>query len=324
MAGSLHFLLLLLFVITPLKYNGEAASTNYYLSHQAGDQAEPYASKRFYLNNTANLTVFTVSGDIEVVHNPDIDHLRVDLYVNRGYSIWPGSRNLDNYRIIMMQRGDQVNATVERKTRDGGWSNDNMTFTFIVQTPKNISSNLRTLRGSVLLQDVTGQHVLHSNSGNISIDGITGQVQANSSAGSVGIDRFSGQLNARTVAGSVHIARSEGEIRIRTVSGSITGSELEGTLVCATASGNIDAGFRDISHGVHAETASGNVTLFLPRERGYALDVRGMNIDLGEMQPFQGDIRSSSAKGRVGDGSIPIQVSTASGRVVIRNNVNSQ
>lgn len=279
---------------------------------------DPHERKKFYVDGAPNLTVFTVSGDIEVVHDPDIDHVLVELYVRRGYSIWSGRKNIDNYRIVMMQREDQINASVQKKRSDGAWVGDNISFTFVVHTPKDLTSNLRTMNGSVLLQGVNGKNIVHTNAGNITLRDIEGEVQANSSGGGIGIAGSSGQFNIRTIVGNVNIEQSKGEIRARTVSGNILVRDVNGTLVCATASGNINASFSDVSYGIHVQSASGNIELTLPGKTGYQLDARGANIDLVHFQPFDGVVSGSSASGKVGDGSIPLQLSTASGNIVLK------
>jgi hypothetical protein len=279
---------------------------------------EPHERKKFFVDGAPNLTVFTVSGDIEVVHDPDIDHVLVELYVRRGYSIWAGRKNIDNYRIVMLQRGDQINASVQKKRSEGSWIGDNISFTFVVHTPKDLTSNLRTMDGSVLLQGVKGRNIIHTNAGNITLRDIEGEIQANSSGGGVGIAGSSGQFNIRTIVGNINIEQSKGEIRARTVSGNIMARDVIGTLVCATASGNVNASFLDVSYGIHVESASGNIELTLPGRTGYQLNARGANIDLVHFQPFDGVVRGSSASGRVGDGSVPLQLSTASGTVVLK------
>ncbi len=279
---------------------------------------EPHERKKFYVDGAPNLTVFTVSGDIEVVHDPSIDHVLVELYIRRGYSLWSGRANIDNYRIVMMQRGDQINASVQKKRSEGAWVGDNITFTFVVHTPKDLTSNLRSMNGNILLKGVKGRNIVHTNAGNIMLRNIEGEVQANSSGGGIGITESSGQFNIRTIVGNVNIEQSKGEIRARTVSGNISARGVNGTLVCATVSGNVNASFTDVSYGIHVESASGNIELTLPGKTGYQLDARGASIDLVHFQPFDGVVRSSTASGRVGDGSIPLQLSTASGSVVLK------
>lgn len=296
-----------------------------YINHQPHDQSdtidqEPYESKIFRVDGIPDLTVLTVSGDIEVVHNPDIDHVLVELYVKRGYRLLSGRNNIRNYRIIINQRGNQINATVERRRGDQSWFSENLDFTFQVQAPKELISNLRTMNGSISIQGATGNQIVHTNSGNISIGEVEGQVQANSAGGNVNVTDSAGQFNLRTVAGNIEVQRIRGEVRARTTSGNINMNNIDGTLVCATASGNIDANFTAVTHGVHAESASGNISLELPGNMGYRLDVRGSSINLDQLGPFDGTIRGRSASGQIGDGMIPVQISTASGRVVLMQN----
>jgi DUF4097 and DUF4098 domain-containing protein YvlB len=281
---------------------------------------DPHERKIFHVDGIPDLTVMTISGDIEVIHNPDIDYVIIELYVRRGYRLLSGRNNIRNYRILFNQRGNQINATVEQRRGDSSWFRDNLDFSFQIEGPKELTSNLRTLNGSINIQGVTGHQILHSNSGNITINNVEGQIQANSAGGSVDVSYSAGQFNLRTVAGNVLMTDLRGEVRARSASGNINVIDLDGTLVCATASGNIDARFRDVTYGVHAESASGNITLMLPGNRGYQLDIRGSSINLDQMGPFDGVIRGRMANGQIGDGSIPLQVTTASGRVLLKHN----
>jgi DUF4097 and DUF4098 domain-containing protein YvlB len=281
---------------------------------------EPYERRRFYVDGIPNLNVFNISGNIEVVHNPEIDHVLVELYVNRGFTLWGNKKNIDNYRILFTQRGDQINATVENKRRDRSWTRDDLGFTFLIQTPKKLGSNLRTMNGGILLEGVHGSHIVHTNSGNITLRDVEGQLQANSAGGGIVVTGSTGLFNIRTVSGNINFEHSRGEIRARTASGSINGFDIEGTLVCATASGNINAQFSDINIGVHAETASGNIDIQVPENRGYQLDVRGARITLDQFQSFNGIQRNTSVRGRTGDGDVIIQLTTVSGNVVIKKN----
>lgn len=281
---------------------------------------EPYERRRFYIDGIPNLNVFNISGDIEVVHNPEIDHVLVELYVNRGFTLWGNKNNIDNYRILFTQRGDQINATVENRRRDRSWSRDDLSFTFLIQTPGKLGSNLRTMNGGIRLEGLNGNHIIHTNSGNITLRDIEGQVQANSAGGGVVVISSSGLFNVRTVTGNINFEHSSGEIRARSASGSINGFDIEGTLVCATASGNINARFSDINIGVHAETASGNIDIQVPESRGYQLDIRGSRITLDQFQSFDGIQRNTSVRGRIGDGGVQLQLTSVSGNVVLKKN----
>lgn len=320
-----RLIFILLFLISIQNGSGESilySQPAFYSNSHNVDKTlqEPYERRRFYIDGTPNLNVFNISGNIEVVHNPEIDHVLVELYVSRGFTLWGNKKNIDNYRILFTQRGDQINATVENRRRDKSWSRDDLAFTFIIQTPGKLGSNLRTMNGGIHLEGVNGNHIVHTNSGNITFRDIEGQVQANSAGGGIVVISSSGLFNIRTVTGNINFERSSGEIRARSASGSISGVDIEGTLVCATASGNINARFSDINIGVHAETASGNIDIQVPENRGYQLDVRGARITLDQFQSFDGIQRNTSVRGRIGDGAVQLQLTSISGSVVIKKN----
>lgn len=279
---------------------------------------ELHESKRFYPERIPQLTVFTISGDIEVVHNPSINHVQLDLYVKRGFSLWSRGADLDDYRIIMMQRNGEINASVERRRRGGFWGRDETSFTFIIQAPSDISTHLRTLKGDILIHDLSGTHRLQTNAGNLMVSYSEGEFQANSTAGTIEFSNSSGQINIQSVAGNIDLRDINGEIRVRSTAGTITGQSLSGSLLTRTVAGLVRADFLHVDEGISIETTAGNVELTLPDDQGFDIDARGMNFNLKGFDDFTGNLQRMSASGSVGNGSIPIQVHTSAGTVLIQ------
>ncbi|MEX0822803.1 MAG: hypothetical protein WD008_00360, partial [Balneolaceae bacterium] len=141
------------------------------------EQQDPYRSRFFTVKGIPELSVFTPSGDIEVIHNPDINGVLVELYVKRGFSIWSGSKSLDNYRIILSQSRNSITASVEKKQASTGYfGSDGIQFKFVVQTPKKITSNLRSMSGHILLDGVEGRQFLQSDAGNVNLINSKGEL----------------------------------------------------------------------------------------------------------------------------------------------------
>ena len=296
------------------------------MSESSISDQDPYLSKIFEISDGARLNVNTINGNVEVVHNPNIDHVKVELYVRRGFALWSGSRNLDNYRILMIQRGNVITASVERRSSSGSVrSSDDMSFVFLIQTPKSISTDLRTLNGNILLSDISGEHLIQNSVGNVIVRNSSGLFNIYSSGGSIELDNISGQVNGKTVVGNILINQSSGEMRFRSTTGSIQADGYSGTLIASTVNGMIRAGFSHVSQGVYLETITANIDLFLPQEIGYRIEAEANRIDLTSLTGVPSSIRSiqrNSVKTNIGDGQVPIQLKTTTGNIVISNSYN--
>jgi DUF4097 and DUF4098 domain-containing protein YvlB len=289
-------------------------------------EQEPYLSKIFEISDGARINVNTINGNIEVVHNPNIDHVKVELYVRRGFALWSGNRNLDNYRILMIQRGNVITASVERRSSTGTVrSGDDMSFVFLVHTPKNITTDLRTLNGNILLSDLSGEHLIQNSVGNVIVRNSSGLFNIYSSGGSIELENIEGQVNGKTVVGNILINQSSGEMRFRSTTGSVQAEGYSGTLIASTVNGLIRATFRHVSQGVYMESVTGNIDLFLPQEIGYRIEAEGNRIDMTRLTGIPSAVSAvqrNTAKTTIGDGQVPIQLRTTTGTIIISNSIN--
>jgi DUF4097 and DUF4098 domain-containing protein YvlB len=243
------------------------------------NQDKPYKSEFFKVRGTPKVTVHTTTGNVEVFQNPDIDGVKVDLFLERSFSLWSGRRSLDNFRIILQQQGNHIIASVEDKKSGHVPTGSDIKFHFLVQTPQKVTTNLRTFNGDIFLENVEGHHFIQNQTGNISVNHTRGEVRVVSTTGNIDLASLEGNVYAKTVNGSVNIISNSGEVRVRSVSGDITASDITGTLVSATTSGNIYADFMDVSKGIYLETVSGDIELFLPASSGFTIEGSAMSYD---------------------------------------------
>lgn len=283
--------------------------------------SDPYKSKLFKVKGIPDLQVNIPRGKIDVVRNSQIDGVKVDLYVKRGFSLWSGTRSLDTYRIIMQQRGDQIIASVE-DTRPGRSSDGtDIEFDIVVQVPADVSTNLRSLNGSITLDGVNGKHFIQNQTGNVSVKNTNGDIRVVSTTGNVTLENLAGNIYAKSVSGHIDVLNNEGEVRLRSVSGHIKAENISGTLVSATTSGNVNAGFSDVEVGIYIETISGNINLSLPASTGYAIEGKAMRFNFNELN--QGSVTSRSVRSReakliIREGELPVNLSSVSGQISVR------
>lgn len=283
---------------------------------------EPFRTERYPVDETIELSVFTLSGNVEIFENPEIDHIRIDLYVDRGFSLWSGGTNLDNYRIIFQRTRGRIIASVEpRRSESRVWKGDDITFSYIVQTPVDISSRIRNTKGDIYARNLKGHHLIQATVGNLYLENLEGDINAYSASGNITAQRMRGEMNAKTTNGNISVSNSAGEVRLRTVTGSVEATNGRGTFIAATTTGNITALLYSVGDGSYIETVTGSVNLTLPAELNYSIQASGSSVDVSDLlnqREFEGRVEQRVANVVFGSGNIPIQISSVSGSVIIK------
>lgn len=282
---------------------------------------EPYRSELFRVRGAPSITVHTLAGEIEVIRNRALQGVQIDLYVDQSFSFWSRSRSLDDYRIIFQQSGNQIVASVEdirsgKRVHDPGSTN----FTFIVQIPgEEASLNLRSISGDISVEGFSGKHYIQNHAGNLHLEKMKGEVRAASTAGNIEILDSDGVLYANSVSGSIYVEGGEGEIRLRSISGNVESRNISGALVAASTSGNIYSDFSNVTKGIHLETVSGDLEVILPRNLGYTVTARGSGFDFRNLDLTDStrNVGSGHTSFVLRDGTIPVNISTVSGRIKI-------
>lgn len=284
------------------------------------NENDPYESHFFRIRGIPTIHVKSINGNIDVISNPNIDGIQVDLYVERSFTLWSGPRSLDDFRIIIRQQGDRIIASVEERRAGSTRRRGDIRFHFVIQTPGNANTQIRTGNGDITLSNHEGEHFLQNQFGNIEVGNVSGMLQVSTITGGIYLDHINGTTFASSVNGDVEIVECTGEMRLKSVAGNISAFSSTGTLVAATTSGNITSDFRNISIGVYLESVSGNIDLILPDETSYRIEGSAMQFDFSGLK--QDLITSMTRRNRdasliTGDGDIPVQLSTFAGRIKV-------
>ncbi|MFH5884352.1 DUF4097 family beta strand repeat-containing protein [Halalkalibaculum sp. DA3122] len=280
----------------------------------------PYLVREFTLDGPGVLKTSTLAGNIDVEKVVDSNEVRVELYVERGFALWSGSRNLDNYRINVLKRGNEIIASVEEKKRSGRLFGDAVNFNFKVYVPERMSTELQTRGGNISLSGVKGDQLAKTSGGNIRLHRLTGKVGAYTTGGDIGISYCKGTIFAQTEGGQINARHSEGELRLRTGGGDITSQQITGSFIARAGAGNIRSHFADVGQGISIETSAGNITVELPVGAGLDIFASGSYIDSQSLENFSGTQSSRLLEGRLNGGSIPVRLQTSSGNVTITMN----
>ncbi|MGM0589076.1 MAG: DUF4097 family beta strand repeat-containing protein [Bacteroidota bacterium] len=307
-------------------YAYQAASSN--LWAMAGEaqsewtkeqQDDPFLVKSFSVSGSGLLRVFTPGGDIKVVGVEDTNAVEIRLYVRRGYALWSGSKSLENFRIVNMQRGDEITASVEPKNRDSKlWGGNDVSFSYVIRAPKDFSTEMQTLGGNIAVKNLTGRHLAKTNGGSLRLEHIRGEIKGFTAGGHIQLNACDGNVMAKTHGGNIQLNDVKGEVRTYSSGGNIKGKELEGTFFAQTNGGNIQAFMRYVDQGLRLESSAGNVEAHVPRNQGYEVVLKGMAVNFDRSFPFMGQRTNRLVSGQIGDGGPAINLSANVGTVSLQ------
>lgn len=283
-------------------------------------EGKPYLTREFTLDGPGVLKAYTLAGNIEVQTIQATDKVKVELYLDRGYSFWSNSKNLDNYRITVIQRGNEIVSSVERKSKETGFFSDQMRFSFKIYVPENMSTELKTSGGNVSISGLQGHHMIKTSGGNIDLDEIKGKLSAYTAGGNISINNSSGILYGKTTGGNITVDQSSGEIRLLSEGGRILAERISGTLLARLGGGDIKAQFLEVSEGISLDTGAGNIYLEIPQMDGFELVLKGTEIVLPSNLVVDGYKGMRRVEGTVKSGGAPINLTTNFGKIELKIN----
>ena len=210
----------------------------------------------------------------------------------------------------------------------------------VVRLPSSTTLELRVAAGSVSAQGTRSDMRLDVIAADVTLDGARGNVVVETASGGIEARDTEGNLDIDTGSGSVELTRVRAtDLRVDTGSGSVHCDNVTADVIdidtgsgavdlgTATArsvrvdvgSGSVDVALSRDAKDVYVDTGSGSVTLRVPESIGADVDFSTGSGDIDSELPItiQGRERGS-LKGRIGDGTARIRVSTGSGGIRIR------
>jgi len=245
------------------------------MAFAAGTAAAQDFQKSYRIGQGGSVRVRNVSGDVNI----------------RGYDgdqiVVAGFKEGRDANLVSVEDSSD-GSSVDVRARYPENCNCNAGVRFEVQVPRSIGYNF--------------EHISTA-SGNIKIDSVTGDVTAKTASGEIEIDNVTGRVSAHTASGNVGL------------------KNIKGTASARAASGNVNASIArlDGSESMTFSTASGDVTVRMPAELDADVEMHSMSGSLRTdfpitiSEPRYGPGRS--ARGRLGNGSRTLKMSSASGNV---------
>lgn len=279
---------------------------------------DPYRIEEFTVNGPGNLDVRTSGGHISVEAS-ESNRVRVEMYVRKnGRELSPSDTDLSDFDIDISQSGNTVRAIAKRENGKGWkfWNNNNISISFVVYTPREMSTDLKTSGGHIETLGLNGNQKIATSGGHLKLGNLMGTVDARTSGGHIEIRDFEGEMNARTSGGHIDVVNSSGSINLRTSGGHIDLERISGTVEASTSGGSINAEIASVGQFVDLRTSGGNVNITVPDGIGLDLDLRGSRVRT-ELRNFSGEVERDEVEGSINGGGPKISARTSGGTVSV-------
>lgn len=176
------------------------------------------------------------------------------------------------------------------------------------------NASLSSASGAISFAGDCSALEVQTTSGSVAIAATADYVSGGSASGKMTLSGEFGTVELDTTSGSVTISGTVGEFSGDTASGDVALQGTVGTVEVDTTSGTVLIDSSETPRSLEIETASGAVTLAIPKTSGFTLqyDTASGNLNCS----FPAELSGGSL--RCGDGAYAYEISTVSGNLTIR------
>jgi len=308
------------------------------------DSKSPYMTRTFPASSVKEVEASTSGGSITLTGDADSKAV-VEVYVSRDdWSTEKIKQMLDEKYIIDIKvESGKLYVSAKQKGSFMNWNDQGLSVSFKISVPKQVNGNLQTSGGSILISNLSGSQNFKTSGGSLAVENVSGNIVGSTSGGSISVSNSkdnidlrtsggsinakdcNGKINLKTSGGSLNLNNLTGDIDAATSGGSVMASNIKGTLKAGTSggsvkldgiSGNLDAytsgGGMDVRMTSVSDfvklSNSGGLSLSLPADKGYNLNIQGNKIETSGMKDFRGNMENSNVEGTVGNGGPQITV----------------
>ena len=285
------------------------------------DQDDPYRVEEFNVNTPGELQALTSGGHI-TIEGSNSNTVRVEMYVRKdGNNLTPSDIDLDKWEIDISQSGNSIKAIAKHKKNSGwsSWNNDRPSISFVILTPKEMRTDLKTSGGHIEAKNLEGDQTIATSGGHLNLANLKGKVEAKTSGGHINISNIEGDLDVRTSGGHITANTVSGTLQAKTSGGHVTLSDISGSVKAATSGGNIKAHLTSIDQWVDLKTSGGNVNITIPKNIGVDLQLKGTFVQ-GTFNNFSGDMENNEIDGKLNGGGPKVSARTSGGAVLLSFN----
>ena len=288
---------------------------------QSVDQDDPYRVEEFNINTPGNLEVRTSGGHI-TVGTSNSNSVRVEMYVRKnGENLQPQNYDLEQWDIDISESGNTITAHAKHKGNNGwlSWNNDRVSISFVVHTPQQMSSDLKTSGGHIEVEGLKGNHTIATSGGHLNLAHIKGPVEAKTSGGHIDLSNIEGDIYAKTSGGHISAETITGKLDAKTSGGHINLTDISGSVQASTSGGSITADLKTIDQFVDLKTSGGSIDISIPENIGVDLQLKGTSVH-GKLNNFSGEMEKTKINGQLNGGGSKITARTSGGTVRLSYN----
>jgi hypothetical protein len=265
---------------------------------------------------------------------------RLEVYASpNGKNIFSSKEDIhkildEKYELSITVTNNELHATAKPKNKFFNFNNQ-LSISFKVYVPQNVSTDLHTSGGSISLSDLNGDEKFSTSGGSLHLENLQGNINGSTSGGSIHAKNSSGQISLSTSGGSIGLDGLKGTIDVNTSGGSIGGNNIEGSLKANTSGGSVN--LQDMACSLNASTSGGsmhvtmtalgkyvtlddsggNIYLSIPEGRGLNLKLRAPKIDVDRLNNFSGSKKEDEITGTLNGGGIPVNAGTSGGKITL-------
>jgi len=306
---------------------------------QFNTEKDPYLTQSLKGKSINKVNAHTSGGSISV-SSVQTGEPRLEVYVrpsgntNSRLSKEELRRKLEeDYDLKIEVTNNVLNVTAKPKS-NFNWKRQ-LSVSYKIYVPQNVSTVLNTSGGSISLAGLTGSQEFTTSGGSLHIDQLKGEVNGRTSGGSINAENSSGTISLSTSGGSLKLYGLQGTINATTSGGSINGSDIKGELITSTSGGSVNLSglscsletstsggsmnisIKELGKYVSVSSAGGNINVEIPGGKGLNLKVDGDRLKVGPLKNFDGQNDQRSIHGTLNGGGIPVKVHGNSGVTVV-------
>lgn len=324
----------------------------------AQDNEKLYMTKSLANDAISSVVVTTSAGGIKVSGKSG-EAPRIEVYIqgNNGRELSKEEiqKRLDeDYDMNIAVNGHELSATVKTKHRLDNWR-DQMSISFKIYVPQQVSTDLRTSGGGIDLDNLKGNETFTTSGGGLAIDKVTGTIRGRTSGGGIQVENSGDDIDLTTSGGGIEAKNCTGKIRLvtsggglqlldlkgdiyaHTSGGGVEGNNIEGDLETGSSGGSIDlrnmncslrattsagslfAQMKQVGKYMRLSTSSGDIDLELPAKQGLDLNLHGESVSQHQFNGFNGDWDKNHVRGTVNGGGASVDAS-ANGDINVKFN----
>lgn len=292
-------------------------------------------SHAFKIGGSGELQVSNLSGDITITRGGG-NEVRVEaVKTARARTEEQARELLPVVRVDFSERAGRAEVKAIYPREHFGPSNQrnvSVSVAYAITAPQGTRINVRSVSGNIKVTGVKGELSLVSVSGDVRVFEGARISTASSTSGDVEIRDLQSDtpVEARSISGNITIAQSRApRMELGTVSGSVTIDNVQAAQIEAQSlSGDLNVAFPFAKNGRYDITShSGNVRIALMNDTGFELDANSFSgnvqaaVTLVERSGGADDSgrrgRTRRVRGKFGDGTALLDITTFSGNVII-------